>query len=170
MFNDVIDSTISQNLSIGSNENVGMSDNYFNLLPDRTPENYDWSVDYVSIYKDWSYQFAKLFDENQNHTILEDESDMPLEIPLVEDTFIPKNYRGDSQKFIIFHNLYYQYLLSQHSVGEVNVTPNQQFIFVKGKPGTGKTCVVRTLQYINHVMHKSNYVSYHLLQLDVPVR
>ena len=155
MFNEAIDSTISQNSSIGSNENVGLSENYFNLLPDRTPDNYDWAIDYASMYKDWLHKFAKHFYEEQNHNILANDSGSSLNITNVEDTFIPENCRGDSQKFIIYHNLYYQYMLFQHSLDDSNENPNQQFIFVEGKPGTGKTFVVRTLQYINSVIHKS---------------
>ena len=107
-----------------------MSENYFNLLPDRTPDNYDWAIDYASMYKDWLHKFAKHFYEEQNHNILANDSGSSLNITNVEDTFIPENCRGDSQKFIIYHNLYYQYMLFQHSLDDSNENPNQQFIFV----------------------------------------
>ena len=39
MFKDANDSSISQNSSIGLHDNVGLSYAYFNLLPERTPED-----------------------------------------------------------------------------------------------------------------------------------
>ena len=156
MFVDAIESAISQNSSIGSTENVGLSEAYFNLIPEIYPDNYDWSKEYNSVYENWLTTFAKEYYETNNINILNNSLDS-VEIQLHEkDTYKPENCIGESQKFIIYHNLYYQYLYAQYCNGETNIVPNQQFVFVEGKPGTGKTFVVKTLRNMNRIIHNSN--------------
>ena len=156
MFVDAIESTISQSSSIGSNENVGLSEAYFNLIPEIYPDNYNWSEDYSPLYDNWLANFAKEYYNRMNLDVINgslESGELQLQD---EDIYRPENCIGESQQFIIYHNLYYQYLYSQHNDGENNIIPNQQFVFVEGKPGTGKTFVVKTLRNMNRIIHQSN--------------
>ena len=156
MFVDAMESNISQNSSIGSNENVGLSEAYFNLLPEIYPDNYDWSDEYNVVYENWLFKLAKEYYEKKNLNILNNSLDT-VDVQLHEqETYKPENCIGESQKFIIYHNLYYQYLYVKYCNGESNTVPNQQLIFVEGKPGTGKTFVVKTLRNMNRIIHNSN--------------
>ena len=101
MFVDAMESNISQNTSIGSNENVGLSETYFNLLPEIYPDNYDWSDDYNVVYENWLFKLAKEYYEKKNLNILNNSLDT-VDVQLQEqETYKPENCIGESQKFII---------------------------------------------------------------------
>ena len=158
MFNDILDNAISQNESLGSNENVGLADHLFQLLPNRLPDNYDWSEGYDLRYETWLLQFSEQYYTESNGAILNDDENIDGITLFNEELYKPENWRGEAQKFIIFHYLYYQYCLHDFSNNRLNSLPKQQLIFVEGKPGTGKTFIVKTLRNINRIIYQSNLV------------
>ena len=159
VFEDLIDSTISQNDSIGSNENTGLSDYFFTMLPDRVDANIDWSNIYNNIYINWLSKFAKAYYTSNHESVLRQVVGNNETILLFDETmYLPNNCIGDSQTFLIYHHLYFQYCMNEYKHNRSYVLPKQQFIFVEGKPGTGKTFIVKTLRNINRIIHKSNLV------------
>ena len=73
-----------------------------------------------------------------------------------DDLHRPENARTDGQKFIIYHHLFYQWLLDQYDKGHLEQLPEMQNVLVEGLPGTGKTFVINTLRNMIRKMHKTN--------------
>ena len=113
MFDDAIEATISQSSSIGSNKNVGLSDYYFNLLPSRIPENFDWSIDFSDTLTNWLTDFSIKYYKEKNEQILNTDGNSSQLNLINKDLYKPENCKGNSQTFIIYHHLLYQYRLYQ---------------------------------------------------------
>ena len=158
MFNDILDNAISQNESLGSNENVGLANHLFELLPNRLPDNYDWSDGYEQRYEIWLKRFSEQYYTESHNAILNEEENLNDIVLFNDELYRPENCRGEAQKFLIFHHLLYQYHLHEYKNNRLDYLPKQQFIFVEGKPGTGKSFIVKTLRNINRVIYNSNYV------------
>ena len=112
-----------------------MDETLFNHLQDRIPDNYDWSQNYISGQAEKLTQLGKAYYELKTKTILENNNSM---VELCDPIkHCPENCQGSSQKFLIYHHLYYHYRLELYWLKKIKRRPPCQFVFVEGKPGTG---------------------------------
>ena len=68
----------------------------------------------------------------------------------------PEKCQGLAQKFLIYHHLYYHYRLQLYRMKEIKTRPPCQFVFIEGKPGTGKTFVTRTLRNCTRMLSNNS--------------
>ena len=85
-------------------------------------------------YASFLLQFSEQYYTESNGAILNDDENIDGITLFNEELYKPENWRGDAQKFIIFHHLYYQYSLHEFRNNRLNSLPKQQLIFVEGKP------------------------------------
>ena len=64
--------------------------------------------------------------------------------------------QGSAQKFLIYHHLYYHYRLKLYRMKKIKTHPPCQFVFIEGKPGTGKTFVTRTLRNCTRMLSNNS--------------
>ena len=79
----------------------------------------------------------------------------------------PKNARSSAQIFLIYHHLYYQYLLYNHSNNEIVDLPLQQKVFVEEEAGTGKGFIIKTICNINRKIDDlPNYKKFYVFSMS----
>ena len=80
---------------------------------------------------------------------------------LVEESkYRPENCRGFSQAFLVYLHIYCHYLWDEYEqskdLHDDIIPPPSTFTKVQGKPGTGKTFVVNTIQNITRNIFQSD--------------
>ena len=86
---------------------LGMGENLFNLLENRAPPSYDWSKNYQQNLTESLPKLAQIFYQQERTSILSGkEGHLKL---FNEGILCPENCKGDAQKFLIYHHLYYHY-------------------------------------------------------------
>ena len=55
----------------------------------------------------------------------------------------PEKCLGDAQIFLVYEHLYYHYLNDRQTSGLDSVLPPSLFTVIEGKPGTGKSFVLK---------------------------
>ena len=159
--NEAADAALSQsNLNDETGDFEDMNDAMFNSLDTRpSTDDMYWSDEYNPALATKLDEHKKKYYDKQNTSIGQDE---PLQL-FDEDKHKPENAKSDAQKILIYHHLYYQYLLHQyqenlrdHEQSNQPPPPPTQCVFCEGKPGTGKTFVVNTCRNMNRKIHRRN--------------
>ena len=68
----------------------------------------------------------------------------------------PEKCLGDALIFLVYEHLYYHYLNDRHTSGLESVLPPSLFTAIEGKPGTGKSFVLKTIRNITRQLTNSN--------------
>lgn len=117
---------------------------------------------------DWLLNAREVFYQNRcSHMLLGGIPDEELEL-FDEEIFRPENAKGSKQRMIVFMLLYQHYQfhkwktqvshLGTSTTAEPTDTPPPPSIFllVEGKPGSGKSFILKTLRNITRAIMKSN--------------
>jgi PIF1 helicase. len=149
----------------------GMSDEDFDRIP-LPDDNFNWKaklLDNDSFYEDskglsWIIEQRDIFYQDRCATMLEDDSNSILQL-FDEGVFRPENAKGTKQKTIVFMLLYQHYMhhmwteqVKNHNPlnGPPPPPPPSIFLFVEGKPGSGKSFILKTLRNISRKVMNSN--------------
>ena len=136
-----------------------MSDELFDRLDPRIPENHDWSLGYDASLVAKLVEYAKKFyDSRRAATIrqmLGGNEDL-VEL-FKEELFRPEKAQSEEQKFLIFHHLLVHYNFKMHEANPIeHPLPPMENVFVEGKPGVGKSWVSNTIRNITRAVRKCN--------------
>ena len=75
---------------------VGLSEAYFNLIPEIYPDNFNWSEGYSPFYDNWLANFAKEYYNRMNLDVINgslESGELQLQD---EDIYRPENCIGES--------------------------------------------------------------------------
>ena len=150
-FDEAAEANIDHNEANLGDEFEGLTEELFNCLDAREPEGYNWSLGYSTLTMNWLQEVTTLFYS---------ETDTSTEhVELFEyNKYCPQKCMGNEQKYLIYHHLWVQYCWIEYSENNNNdiQPPPSCFNFVEGKPGTGKSFVINTIQNTNRKIHKTN--------------
>jgi len=152
----------------------GLMDSHYDGLP--LPDiSFDWTkkiLDETSTYNNirattWLLNERQQFYQERCAAMLRKDRDEDVEL-FDEHIFRPENARGRKQKLIVFMLLYqhYKFHKFQEESLNLNVLPGEEighhqpppsmFLLVEGKPGSGKSFILKTLRNITRVIMNSN--------------
>jgi hypothetical protein len=139
----------------------GMSDEDYDRIP--LPDDiYNWKAKLSnsnSFYDEskgasWIIEEREIFYQDRCAAMLQEEANSVLEL-FNEGTFRPENAKGIKQKTIVFMLLYQHYMfhkwteqVNNHDLtnGPPPPPPPSIFLLVEGKPGSGKSFILKTLR------------------------
>jgi hypothetical protein len=130
-----------------------LDDAAFRNIDVRVPDNHDWSASFDEEVGKSLVNLAKTFYQEQMASLIGDNQNLEL---FDDELHRPENARTEGQKFIIYHHLFYQWLLTQYENGDIQDLPEMQNVYVEGLPGTGKTFVINTIRNMIRKIYKSN--------------
>jgi hypothetical protein len=150
----------------------GLFESHYEGLPLPDP-SYDWTMKYLdesSSYNKsratkWLLDERDIFYQERCAAMMHSDTDECLEL-FDEHIFRPENARGRKQKLIVFMLLYQHYKFhkfqeefqnwSQRPGTGPHLPPPSIFLLVEGKPGSGKSFILKTLRNITRIIMKSN--------------
>lgn len=139
--------------NVPNDEMEEIDDETFRTIDTRIPNGHDWSENFDDTIATKLIEFTKQFYEQQMTEFNENE---PVNF-FNEELHRPENAKTSGQKFLIYHQLYWQYQMWLYKRGEIHTLPQMQTVYLEGLPGTGKTFVINTIRNIVKSITKSNH-------------
>ena len=119
--------------------------------------NYNWNnnkdISLMAVLNNYTKEY---YTSKQSNNTNEDEFHV-----LDENVYIPENCKGNTHKFRIFIHLLVHY--QWNHIDTMHILPESHHIKIQGKPGAGKTFVIKAIRNITkNILKHNRYVFYNI--------